>query len=63
METTPWSSMVWTIPTIITIASFGFAITYQSIHDCYFPNITNILLLIPAGFISLLAWIVYAVFK
>ena len=56
-------TLLWTVPTLVTIVTFGYAIKFQSDYDDHSPNIVNVILLIPAGLISLLAWVIYTVFK
>ena len=53
----------WAVPTIITVCCFVYAIFIHDDGPGYFSGIGNLMLLAPASFISMLAWIVYAIFK
>lgn len=54
----------WLIPTLITIACYVYAIyIYDDGSSGYFSGIGNMFMLIPASIISLISWIIYAVFK
>jgi len=52
----------WWIPTIITIVCILAAILHND-GGGYFSGLGNILMLVPALGVSLIAWIVYAIFK
>lgn len=53
----------WMIPTAITAIGLIWAIFF--IHDGpgYFSGLSNILALIPALFVSCIAWILWGIFK
>jgi len=54
----------WLIPTIITIVGFVYAIyIYDNDSNDYFAGMGNIFLLVPVSIISMISWIIYAVFK
>jgi hypothetical protein len=53
----------WMIPTSITIITFGYAIFIYDDGPGLWQGIGNLLLLVPASFISMIAWIIYAIFK
>ncbi len=54
----------WMIPTIITISSICYAIfIHKDVGGGYLNGIGNILMLIPALFISMMAWLVAALLK
>jgi len=54
----------WLIPTIITIGCYVYAIyIYDDGSGGYMSGIDNMIMLIPASMISLVVWIIYAVFK
>ncbi len=52
---------LWLIPTIITVLSFGYAIFIHDDGGGYFSGIGNLILMVPAGIISTIAWIIYAI--
>jgi len=54
---------IWIIPTVITIGSFGYAFFGHDDGGSYMSGLGNALLMIPAGIISTIAWIIYAVLK
>ncbi len=51
----------WLIPTIITVVSCGYAIFGHDDGGGMLSGIGNIILLVPALFISLLAWILWGI--
>lgn len=53
----------WWIPTLITIVCFGYAIFIHNDGDGWFSGLGNMLLCVPAGIISTIAWIIYAIWK
>ena len=53
----------WMVPTTITILSFIYPIFIHDDGGGFGAGIGNILMCIPALFISLISWIVYAVLK
>ena len=54
----------WLIPTIITIVCYIYVIyIYDDDGTGYGRGIGNVFMLIPASIISLVSWIVYAIFK
>ena len=54
----------WMIPTAITVCSIVYALCiYDDGSSGMFSGLGNIFMLIPAMFISMVSWIVYAVFK
>ncbi len=54
----------WLIPTIITIGCYVYVLyIYDDGGTGYGSGIGNIFMLIPASIISLVTWIVYAIFK
>ena len=55
----------WLIPTIITIACYVYALYIYDDGSSgdYFRGMGNMFMLIPASIISLISWIVYAIFK
>jgi len=55
----------WLIPTIITIGCYVYAIYIydDKSGSGFMSGIGNIFMLIPASIISLISWIIYAVFK
>lgn len=53
----------WMIPVLITVLSIGYALfIYDDGTSGYFSGIGNLLMLIPALFVSGIAWFVYAIF-
>jgi hypothetical protein len=53
----------WTIPTLITALCFGWAIFIYDDGGGMFSGMGNMFMLIPASFISMVSWIICAVFK
>lgn len=55
----------WMLPTAITLIAFATALFWPSDSGGggWMPDLTPLLLMIPALFVSLVAWIVYAVMK
>ena len=54
----------WMIPALITIICFGYAIfIFDDGGSSIGAGIGNLFLLVPASFISMCAWIVYAIYK
>ena len=53
----------WAIPTIITVASFVWALFSNHDDGSYMSGMYNVFLLIPAALISMVSWIVYAILK
>jgi len=55
----------WLIPTIITIACYVYALYIYDDKSGggHLSGIANVFMLIPASIISLVSWIIYAVFK
>ena len=54
----------WLIPTIITIGCYVYAMyIYDDGSTGYGKGMGNVFMLIPASIISLVSWIIYAVFK
>jgi len=53
----------WLIPTIITIVCYVYALYIYDDNTEYGRGMDNLLMLIPAFIISLISWIVYAIFK
>lgn len=51
----------WLIPTIITVICCGYAIFIFDDGDGYGAGLGNIILLVPALFISTLAWIIWGI--
>lgn len=51
------------IPILITICSIGYAIFVHKDGPGYFSGLENILLLIPALFVSMISWIIWGVLK
>jgi hypothetical protein len=54
---------VWWIPTIITFCSFFWALILVKDNGSYMSGLSNLLAIIPASFISMMVWIIYAIFK
>jgi len=54
---------LWWIPTGITIISCGYCIFIHDDGAGYGAGLGNMILLIPALFISMLSWIFWGVFK
>lgn len=54
-------SLIW-IPTIITVVGLFWALVVVK-GEGYMGSLANILALIPVLFISMISWIVYAIFK
>ena len=57
---------LWLIPTIITIICYGYVIFIydnNKYDSGYLRGINVLLMLIPASIISLISWIIYAIFK
>jgi hypothetical protein len=54
---------LWVIPLVITIISLFWAIYCVDDGGGFFSGLGNILALVPALFISMIAWIIYAVLK
>lgn len=61
MEITISFNSIW-IPIIITIICFTCATLYPD-DKGYFSGLSNLMLLIPASIISMIAWITYAIVK
>ncbi len=53
----------WLIPTIITVVCYVYAIYIYDDGNGYLSGVGNLFMLIPASIISLISWIVYAIFK
>jgi len=53
----------WLIPTIITVVCYVYAIYIYDDGGGYLSGMGNVFMLIPASTISLISWIVYAIFK
>ncbi len=53
----------WVIPTVITVCGLAYAIFVYDDGDWLGSGIGNVLMLIPVLFISLISWVIYAVFK
>lgn len=54
----------WMLPTAITLIAFATVFLWPSSGGGgWFPDLTPLLLMIPALFVSLVAWVVYAVLK
>ena len=53
----------WWIPTIITAICVGYALFIHDDGGGMFSGMGNVFLLVPALFISMISWIVYAIFK
>lgn len=54
---------IWIIPLIITILSICWALFYVDGGEGMLSGLANLLALIPALFISLIAWIIWGIFK
>lgn len=54
--------MLWLIPTAITVLSIGWALLVHKDTRGYGQGIGNLLLLVPALGVSLVAWIIYAIY-
>lgn len=54
---------IWIIPLTITILSVAWAIFWVDGGNGYFSGLGNLLALIPALFVSMIAWIIYAIIK
>ena len=52
----------WVIPAVITLISIVWAM-WPDYGDGMLAGIGNVILLVPALFVSMLSWIVYAIFK
>lgn len=52
----------WMLPTAITLISIIAAFLYDD-GGGYLSGITNIMLMVPALFISLISWIIFGVLK
>jgi EamA domain-containing membrane protein RarD len=53
----------WLIPALITLFCFGYALFIHKDESGMMSGLGNILLLVPAGIFSTIAWIVYATLK
>jgi hypothetical protein len=54
---------LWIIPTIITAISCGYALFVYDDEGGLMSGIGNIILLVPALFMSMIAWILWGIFK
>ena len=51
----------WVIPVVITVISCGYAIFWHEDGGGFMSGIGNIILLVPALFISMLSWIIWGI--
>ena len=50
----------WALPALITVIAFGWAFTREGENTSYFPDVTPLLCGAVALFVSMAAWLVYA---
>lgn len=53
----------WWVPTLITVAGIAWALFWVDDGGGFLSGLDNLMALIPALAVSLVAWIVYAVLK
>lgn len=52
----------WVVPTAVTLLSIAIAICWPD-EGGWLSGLTNVLLLIPALFVSMVVWIIFAILK
>lgn len=53
----------WMLPTLITVVALAVPLFWPTERSSYMPDLSSMILTIPALFVSMVAWIIYAVFK
>ena len=53
----------WMIPVVITIVSCGYALFHNDGSSGYMSGVGNIIMMVPALFISMLAWMLWGIIK